>query len=736
MRIFESTTDPSESAHFPPSAILDRHFGPDILNQGNWASVCLCTPILDFKADMPVSLFHVFYQSSCKITNNFVVKKLDKSTHLNLLLLLLSGDINTNPGPYQPKYPCGICSKAEKWKQQAIECEECSVWYHKECMGMNDEIFEVLQNHASYNWICCSCGLPNFASSIFDFTDSFELSNQFEPLSSSSNIGTGINDPLDFNTTTSDGSRPISTSSPKPNASGKPTPRTSNKRKLKSKPLKVLNVNCQSVKAKRDQFLTILEIESPDIIVGTESWLNTEMTTGEIFPSNFQVFRKDRAGDSHGGVFIAVNDNLIATEEPNLATDSESIWISIHVKGITPMYVGSFYRSQATDADYIKLLDSALSKIPPQASIWLLGDFNLPDVDWENFKFKPGGSYAGPSKAMIDVALDYNLLQQVKEPTRLNNILDLCFTNSPSFVSSTEVIPGVSDHDAVVVNISMKPKLIRPVKRKIYLYKKADFTSMEECIRVFDNKLSPEYLRSKTVDELVNEFNQLIMNAMNEFIPSKVTSSRWKLPWINSTIKRNINKKKRLYKKAKKISSAADWQRFKLLRRSTDREIRKAKNEYMEDIIGGFLQTNNTKPFWNYIKSIRQEVFGIPTLSVDNVDLTLPREKANALNEQFSSVFTKEDLTSFPDVEDSGIPDLPDFAINPVGVGKLLREINPNKASGPDAVPAKILKECAGSLAPVLTKIYQKSLDSGYVPLLWREANVTPLYKKGDRSNV
>ena len=65
-----------------------------------------------------------------------------------------------------------------------------------------------------------------------------------------------------------------------------------------------------------------MESETPDVVVGTESWLNKDITTGEIFPSNFQVFRKDRSGgDSHGGVFIAVKDSLIANEEPSLVTE-------------------------------------------------------------------------------------------------------------------------------------------------------------------------------------------------------------------------------------------------------------------------------------------------------------------------------------------------------------------------------------------------------------------------------
>ena len=127
---------------------------------------------------------------------------------------------------------------------------------------------------------------------------------------------------------------------------------------------------------------------------------------------------------------------------------------------------------------------------------------------------------------------------------------------------------------------------------------------------------------------------------------------------------------------------------------------------------------------------------GVPTLFHGNTQVTSPKDKASVLNEHCSSVFTNENFTSFPDIQDSGIPDLPDIIINSEGVEKLLNNINPNKASGPDAVPAKILQECAVSIAPVLTKIFQKSLDTGSVPSVWRDANVTPLYKKCDRSTA
>ncbi len=65
----------------------------------------------------------------------------------------------------------------------------------------------------------------------------------------------------------------------------------------------------------------------------------------------------------------------------------------------------------------------------------------------------------------------------------------------------------------------------------------------------------------------------------------------------------------------------------------------------------------------------------------------------------------------------------------------LLRNINENKATGPDGIPGKLLKEIAPEISEVLTIFFQKSLDLGTVPDDWRHAIIHPLFKKGDKSN-
>ena len=62
------------------------------------------------------------------------------------------------------------------------------------------------------------------------------------------------------------------------------------------------------------------------------------------------------------------------------------------------------------------------------------------------------------------------------------------------------------------------------------------------------------------------------------------------------------------------------------------------------------------------------------------------------------------------------------------------RDWNPSRLhTGPDSIPAFILNAAADQLAPILTTLYQTSLDCGQIPTDWRDARIVPVYKKGDK---
>ena len=68
------------------------------------------------------------------------------------------------------------------------------------------------------------------------------------------------------------------------------------------------------------------------------------------------------------------------------------------------------------------------------------------------------------------------------------------------------------------------------------------------------------------------------------------------------------------------------------------------------------------------------------------------------------------------------------------GIEKLLHGLKTHKAAGPDGITPQILKHLAKTLAPILCNIFRLSYDRGEIPDDWCEANVVPIYKKGDKS--
>ncbi|KAI8518860.1 hypothetical protein Bbelb_021170 [Branchiostoma belcheri] len=112
-----------------------------------------------------------------------------------------------------------------------------------------------------------------------------------------------------------------------------------------------------------------------------------------------------------------------------------------------------------------------------------------------------------------------------------------------------------------------------------------------------------------------------------------------------------------------------------------------------------------------------------------------PKEKVDALGDQFSSVFTEEDLTNIPSLGRPVAPHAPPLYISVNGVAKQLSKLNPNKASGPDGLSPRLLKTTATQIAPVLQVIFTQSLDTGDVPADWRAANISPIFKKGDKTS-
>ena len=138
--------------------------------------------------------------------------------------------------------------------------------------------------------------------------------------------------------------------------------------------------------------------------------------------------------------------------------------------------------------------------------------------------------------------------------------------------------------------------IVKLPKRKVYLYNRADFNSISTKLEDLNHQLDEDSVKNMDIDKLWDTLTNTIQLAMDTNIPSKMTSSKPSVPWINSDIKRKIKKKRKLYNKARKTGDFELWDKFKELRRKNDREMRNLQRDHIRSI-GDCLESNNTKPF-------------------------------------------------------------------------------------------------------------------------------------------
>lgn len=322
----------------------------------------------------------------------------------------------------------------------------------------------------------------------------------------------------------------------------------------------------------------------------------------------------------------------------------------------------------------------------------------------------------------------------MKFPTRKQNTLDLMFMSHPNYKVRCKPLPPIglkSDHDIVLLDTAIQPVRTRLPRRKIFLWKKCDVEGIKNHLSCFATKFMQESTQS--VEDMWNCFKSAISAAVDKYVPSKMSSTRQTHPWVNTKLRRLMRRKQRAHWRARKTGKQKDWKRYKTLQKETQSTTRSAEKNFLQDVISGNLK-QDPKRFFTYVKSRKQDYVGVSSLLDGNGFLQSDTTaRADILNDQFRSVYTKEDMNTMPDKGPSPHPSMPRITFRTPGISKLLHKLNPFKAAGPDSIPTHILKIASDQIAPVLTKIFQQSYDSGILPNDWKDANIVPIFKKGDK---
>ena len=507
------------------------------------------------------------------------------------------------------------------------------------------------------------------------------------------------------------------------------SPKVKKKSRNKARPLKLLNVNCQSLQSKTGAWRHLLNKHEPDVVVATETWLKPDIFDAELDTEDYVIYRRDRTHTIGGGVLIAVHKTINSTEIKLNNHQAELLWVKLILTGQQNIIVGACYRPHSNDKTTLPALKQNLDNIleNQHRNVIIAGDFNYPGWDWKNQEIKPSCQNVQLHEDFKSFLNDNGLVQEVMDPTRENNTLDLIATNFHERINKTEVLAGISDHNCVLTEISARVTRRREAPHKIWLYKRADWESFGKYVQ---KKLATLNTDS-SIEDTWNTIKTCIDEGANQFIPSKMSKRKKSLPYISADLDKKMTLRDRLETKSKKKGGLKVEQRYKQLKRECQRQLRREHYRYVENLL-----TDDENPgcvgkkFWSYLKHKRADSCGIGTLREGDRLITDSTEKAEVLNRQFNSVFTPPTIDA---TQSQPISDMPDFTISTEGVHRQLRSLNPYKATGPDDISPRVLKELADVLSHPLTQLFQKSLDTSTVPDDWKKARVTPLYKKGDK---
>jgi len=513
-----------------------------------------------------------------------------------------------------------------------------------------------------------------------------------------------------------------------------------NRKSNKPKNIRCIYTNADSLLNKRNELLVVIEELKPDVIGITEvkpKHCRFTLQEDELKIPQFRCFSKTE--DSGRGVLIYVREHLKPSQEDKLNSMYEdAVWCSVVLPDKDSVLLGCVYRSpNNSDIDNarVNIMLKAASDMKHKHHI-LMGDFNFPEIDWDLGITRTSENH--PAYLFLECTRDGFYTQHMTEPTHYRgnqraNMLDLIFTNEDNTISDIKVHPPLGNSHHCVLEFATNLKGMSDIiEREVYMYEKGDYDGFNNYMREVDWEAK---LNGKTVEEMWDEISGKITDGMKKYIPTyHIRMDKPGKPlWMNEVTLRKVRKKHSAWRRYVTTKEGRDYQEYCKYRNQAKWETRKAVKNFERSIAEE--SKKNPKACFKYFKSKTKTDTRIPNLEYEGKTYEKDDEKAEIMNNYFCSVFTNEDTTHIPTFEKKQVTiehELP--IIDNETVLKKLRNLKKHKSPGPDCIHPRILIEISANISVPLTTLFNKSMEEGIVPNKWKEACVTPLFKKGNRN--
>ena len=386
-----------------------------------------------------------------------------------------------------------------------------------------------------------------------------------------------------------------------------------------------------------------------------------------------------------------------------------------------------------------------------------------------------------------DLKDTYNLSNLEKSATCFKyskgTLLDVLLTNKPKSFQKTFVCEtGLSDCHKLVATIFRSTYIKLPPKVLKYRSYK-NFDENKFCHGLDQILIKGDIYKAK---DPYNKLTNILSNTLEKHTPLKSKTVRGnQAPFMNKELSKAIMKKSRLRNRHLKYPSRENFLAYKSIKNKCNNLLKQSKKKYIKDISNKGAATS--KSFWNAVKpfithkgiqtneNITTEVEKNEKIEVkgshEKVDIRTkdlikdekvlvkmfnkhyinivektsgiaPKNLGNPLDPNLDGKTIREIIENYRNdpsiikmkeiVKEKPIFDFPEATIEDKNI--IIKSLNPNKATGPDRIPLKIIKTAA--IDSHLAYIINKDLKENKFSENAKTALVRPIYKKDDRDKI
>ena len=503
----------------------------------------------------------------------------------------------------------------------------------------------------------------------------------------------------------------------------------------------ISHININSLQHKFEELSEILEKNLVDCLFVSETKLNSSHVNGRFSVKNYHTYRKDNIADNGGGLICFIRSDIPSREEILQSSPCENLTVVAHIQGEKWVLMGTYRKPSLPERHINTELETVIDKcLDISSNIVILGDLNC-------------NMLMSGNNAVKTLCEDVHLKNIVTKPTCHKSdtptLLDVILVSNTEQVKKSDVIPcSLSDfHDFVVVVLHVKtprPQNSRVIYRSYKHFNEGHFR--------YDLERAPFHV-AECLDDVNDQcyFIQTLYNqVLEDHAPTKTkTIKSRQCPYMNSAWRKAIFRKHQLLNRYRRQRTQQNWSQYRKQRNYCEKIKRQSVRNYMQEKCVN--SKSQPRKFWETVSpyfSDKHKDSGNIQLLENEKFVTDPQKVAEIFNKNFATIANDIGRDSAYNADLQGHPsmniidrhmmtlDISEFEFRPTNVKdteKVLKSLNPNKATGCDGIPPKVLKLSSDIMAPTICNALNNMIDQCKFPDQLKLAEVAPLFKAKSR---